>query len=144
MNFRYSIEEDSTILDHVQNSNEEDEKKKFATLAKLLNRTRMSVYRRYQILKQDDKKLKGKTLKQKLLEMGELEEEKNEEFLPSSSGGSEDENNERLKPKKPEAVKKRGRKRKHPEKKKIQEEIEKLSEDDIEDDYTLQLDEEET
>ncbi|KAL6264491.1 hypothetical protein P5V15_004599 [Pogonomyrmex californicus] len=48
---RYIPEEDKMIIDHLENNPFLDERRKYADLAKVLRRTRNSIWRRYQILK---------------------------------------------------------------------------------------------
>ncbi|GAB1868905.1 hypothetical protein CAJAP_09984 [Camponotus japonicus] len=55
---RYKPEEDEMIIDHLENNPSLDEKRKYVDLAKVLRRTRNSIWRRYRILKKN-KKLKN-------------------------------------------------------------------------------------
>ncbi|XP_011636924.1 uncharacterized protein LOC105427066 isoform X3 [Pogonomyrmex barbatus] len=48
---RYIPEEDKMIIDHLENNPFLDERRKYVDLAKVLRRTRNSIWRRYQILK---------------------------------------------------------------------------------------------
>ncbi|XP_035727144.1 uncharacterized protein LOC118443784 [Vespa mandarinia] len=51
LNRRYTQEEDIMILNHIDHNPFLDEKRKFVDLAKVLNRSRASVWRRYRLLK---------------------------------------------------------------------------------------------
>lgn len=53
---RFKPEEDEMIIDHLENNPTLDQKRKYADLAKVLRRTRNSIWRRYQILKRKNKK----------------------------------------------------------------------------------------
>lgn len=55
---RYKPDEDQMILDHLENNPSLDESRKYADLAKVLRRTRHSIWRRYRILKKKIKKRK--------------------------------------------------------------------------------------
>lgn len=55
---RYKPEEDEMIIDHLENNPSLDERHKYVDLAKVLRRTRNSIWRRYRILKKKNKKLK--------------------------------------------------------------------------------------
>lgn len=46
------------IIDHLENNPSLDERCKYVDLAKVLRRTRNSIWRRYRILKKKNKKLK--------------------------------------------------------------------------------------
>ncbi|XP_066599851.1 uncharacterized protein [Prorops nasuta] len=48
---RYKPEDDAAILAYIENNTNINEKRKFSDLAKILNRTRASVWRRYRLLK---------------------------------------------------------------------------------------------
>ncbi|KAK2577399.1 hypothetical protein KPH14_003512 [Odynerus spinipes] len=52
---RYTDEEDTMILNHIDHNPYLDEKRKFVDLAKVLNRTRASVWRHYRLLKKKQK-----------------------------------------------------------------------------------------
>ncbi|XP_032673016.1 uncharacterized protein LOC116844941 isoform X2 [Odontomachus brunneus] len=54
---RYKPDEDQMIIDHLENNPSLDESRKYVDLAKVLRRTRHSIWRRYRILKKK-KKLK--------------------------------------------------------------------------------------
>ncbi|XP_014471805.1 PREDICTED: uncharacterized protein LOC106742945 [Dinoponera quadriceps] len=56
---RYTPEEDERILDHLENNPSLDEKCKYSDLAKVLRRTRNSIWRRYRILKRRQKTRKN-------------------------------------------------------------------------------------
>lgn len=56
---RYTKDEDNIILSHIENNPFLDEKRKFVDVAKVLNRTRASVWRRYQILKRKRKMIES-------------------------------------------------------------------------------------
>nr|KAF7437828.1 hypothetical protein H0235_000219 [Vespula pensylvanica] len=55
LNRRYTQEEDVMILNHIDHNPFLDEKRKFVDLAKVLNRSRASVWRRYRLLKRNKK-----------------------------------------------------------------------------------------
>lgn len=52
---RYTPEEDEMIINHLENNPFLEEKCKFVDLAKVLKRTRHSIWRRYKILKKKNK-----------------------------------------------------------------------------------------
>lgn len=52
---RFTPEEDEMIIDHLEYNPSLDEKRKYADLAKVLRRTRNSIWRRYRILKRKKK-----------------------------------------------------------------------------------------
>lgn len=53
--YRYTHEEDIMILNHIDHNPFLNEKRKFVDIAKVLNRTRASVWRRYRLLKRNKK-----------------------------------------------------------------------------------------
>ncbi|XP_076159940.1 uncharacterized protein LOC143155372 [Ptiloglossa arizonensis] len=54
---RFRPEEDKIILNHLQNNENLDEKRKYSDLAKVLRRTRSSIWRRYKILKKKQSRM---------------------------------------------------------------------------------------
>lgn len=50
---RYTPDEDEMIIDHLENNPNLEEKRKYVDLAKVLKRTRHSIWRRYRILKRN-------------------------------------------------------------------------------------------
>ncbi|KAL6448200.1 hypothetical protein ACFW04_000298 [Cataglyphis niger] len=57
---RFKPEEDEMIINHLENNPSLDEKRKYVDLAKVLQRTRNSIWRRYRILKRKNKKRQKK------------------------------------------------------------------------------------
>jgi len=53
---RYKPEEDEMIIDHLEHNPSLDERCKYTDLAKVLRRTRHSIWRRYRLLKKKNKK----------------------------------------------------------------------------------------
>lgn len=54
---RYIPEEDDMIINHLEHNPFLDEKRKYADLAKVLRRTRNSIWRRYRVLKKKRKEM---------------------------------------------------------------------------------------
>jgi len=53
---RFKPEEDEMIIDHLENNPSLEVKRKYADLAKVLQRTRHSIWRRYRILSKKRRK----------------------------------------------------------------------------------------
>lgn len=50
---RFHPDEDEMILNHLEHNPNLDEKRKYSDLAKVLKRTRVSIWRRYRLLKKN-------------------------------------------------------------------------------------------
>lgn len=53
---RYKPEEDEMIINHLEHNPSLDRRRKYTDLAKVLRRTRHSIWRRYRILKKKNEK----------------------------------------------------------------------------------------